>query len=65
MVEAMVALTLCDALMCQKAQCDLFPNYAPLEEQPNPMGTTAKREGGPRQAVASGNGPIGQRVDEE
>jgi chorismate synthase len=65
MVEAMVALTLADALMCQKAQCELFPNEAPLEEQPNPMGSTAHREGGPREKVASGDGPIGLRVDEE
>lgn len=66
MVEAMVALTICDALMCQKAQCELFPNDAPLEERPNPMGTTAHRAGGPRERVLStGNGPIGLRVDEE
>ncbi len=66
MVEAMVALTICDALMCQKAQCDLFPNDAPSEERPNPMGTTAYREGGPRERVlTTGSGPIGLRVDEE
>lgn len=47
MVEAMVALTLVDHLMMQKAQCELFPNDTPLELQPNPMGTTAKRVGGP------------------
>ena len=65
MVEAMVALTICDALLCQKAQCELFPNEAPLEERPNPMGTTAHREGGPREKVISGSGPIGLKVDEE
>ncbi|KAL3799377.1 hypothetical protein ACHAW5_006526 [Stephanodiscus triporus] len=66
MVEAMVALTICDALMCQKAQCDLFPNDAPLEERPNPMGTTVHRAGGPREKVlTTGSGPIGLRVDEE
>lgn len=67
MVEAMVALTLVDALMCQQAQCELFPNEASLDERPNPMGTTAKREGGPKQNVlaAAGGGPIGLRVDEE
>jgi chorismate synthase len=67
MVEAMVALTLVDALMCQQAQCELFPNEASLDERPNPMGTTARREGGPKKndlAAASG-GPIGLRVDEE
>ena len=65
MVEAMVALTLCDALMCQHAQCELFPNEASLSERPNPMGTSARREGGPREKAAAGRGPIGLRVDEE
>lgn len=67
MVEAMVALTLVDALMCQQAQCELFPNEASLDERPNPMGTTAKREGGPKENVlaAAGGGPVGLRVDEE
>jgi len=65
MVEAMVALTLADALMTQKAQCELFPNEAPAEERPNPMGTTAHREGGPREQVAVGGRPISQNVDEE
>lgn len=65
MVEAMVALTLVDALMCQQAQCEIFPNEAPLEELPNPMGTTAHREGGPKENVLAGDKPIGLRVDEE
>ncbi|KAL3791916.1 hypothetical protein HJC23_010776 [Cyclotella cryptica] len=68
MVEAMVALTLVDALMCQKGQCELFPDSAPVEERSNPMGTTAKREGGPnKEAVGVGGGdkPIGLKVDEE
>jgi chorismate synthase len=66
MVEAMVALTICDALMCQKAQCELFQNDSPVEELPNPMGTTAHRMGGPRERVlATGSGPIGLRIDEE
>lgn len=65
MVEAMVALTLVDALMCQQAQCELFPNEASVDERPNPMGTTAHREGGPREKVLAGDGPIGLRVDEE
>lgn len=65
MVEAMVALTLVDALMCQQAQCELFPNEAPLEERPNPMGTTAHREGGPKENTMTGSGPIGLKVDEE
>mmetsp|Transcript_5323 Transcript_5323/g.10138 ORF Transcript_5323/g.10138 Transcript_5323/m.10138 type:complete len:441 (-) Transcript_5323:1063-2385(-) len=73
MVEAMVALTLVDALMLQQAQCDLFPNEAPMSQRPNPMGTTAVREGGPAQGgdavVASSSGvsdkAISQRIDEE
>ncbi len=66
MVEAMVALTLCDALMCQHAQCELFPNETSLFERPNPLGSSARREGGPREKVAVGSsGPIGLSVDEE
>mmetsp|Transcript_31846 Transcript_31846/g.66940 ORF Transcript_31846/g.66940 Transcript_31846/m.66940 type:complete len:436 (-) Transcript_31846:54-1361(-) len=65
MVEAMVALTLVDAIMMQQAQCELFPNPAPSEEKPNPMGTTAHREGGPKENTMEGSGPIGLRVDEE
>lgn len=67
MVEAMVALTLVDHVMMQVAQCELFPNEAPLELQPNPMGSTAHREGGPAVfAVAtSSEKPLSQRVDEE
>mmetsp|Transcript_14942 Transcript_14942/g.26998 ORF Transcript_14942/g.26998 Transcript_14942/m.26998 type:complete len:439 (-) Transcript_14942:119-1435(-) len=68
MVEAMMALTLVDALMLQQAQCELLPNEAALDDQPNPMGTTARREGGPRHetaAVSAASGPISQRVDEE
>lgn len=65
MVEAMVALTLVDHLMMQQAQCELFPNEADADDQPNPMGTTARREGGPREITAVGGDPISQRVDEE
>ena len=69
MVEAMVALTLVDALMLQQAQCDLFPNEADADSKPNPMGVTARREGGPKKAtvLATGEGdaPISQRIDEE
>lgn len=65
MVEAMVALTICDALMLQQAQCELFPNEAPLDSRPNPMGTTAFREGGPNMNVEVSEKPISQRVDEE
>ena len=64
MVEAMVALTLVDHLMLQKAQCELFPNEASVEDRPNPMGVTAVREGGPahfEEAVSTS----GQRIDEE
>ena len=66
MVEAMVALTLMDALMTQTAQCELFPNDAPVDLKPNPMGVTAQREGGPvKPKDDKGDGPISQRVDEE
>ena len=67
MVEAMVALTLVDALMMQQAQCELFPNESPVELQPNPMGSTAKGHGQPSLALA-GDGlenAISQRIDEE
>jgi len=66
MVEAMVALTLVDHLMMQKAQCELFPNETPLELQPNPMGSTAVRVGGPHFAHSElSSTPVAQRVDEE
>ena len=65
MVEAMVALTLVDALMLQQAQCELIPNEADIDSRPNPMGMTAKREGGPRHAEPVSSGPVGQRIDEE
>lgn len=68
MVEAMVAITLVDHLMMQQAQCELFPNEAAVEELPNPMGTTAHREGGPAQAREMeevGGAPVSQRIDEE
>lgn len=62
MVEAMVALTLVDALMMQKAQCELFPNESPAELQPNPMGSTAQGRG---ESGLVTDGPVSQRVDEE
>jgi hypothetical protein len=68
MVEAMVALTLVDQLMLQRAQCELFPDETPQETRSNPLGKTAHREGGPkkaRQPIAVGTGPMTQRVDEE
>lgn len=73
MVEAMMALTLVDHIMMQKAQCELFPNTASDDERPNPMGVTAQRVGGPRSNLvtehatngAATTGPISQRVDEE
>eukprot|EP00594_Rhizosolenia_setigera_P020174 CAMPEP_0178957498 /NCGR_PEP_ID=MMETSP0789-20121207/10957_1 /TAXON_ID=3005 /ORGANISM="Rhizosolenia setigera, Strain CCMP 1694" /LENGTH=415 /DNA_ID=CAMNT_0020639773 /DNA_START=167 /DNA_END=1414 /DNA_ORIENTATION=+ len=70
MVEAMVALTLVDALMLQEAQCNLFPNEEELDKQPNPMGTTVKREGGPKFSPIGSVGAeepntVSQRVDEE
>ena len=70
MVEAMMALTLVDHVMMQKAQCELFPNEAKDDERPNPMGVTARRAGGPRSIaqhvqVGASSAPVSQRVDEE
>lgn len=66
MVEAMVAITIVDALMIQIAQCEMFPNEAAQDQRPNPMGTTAVREGGPREVVSVGSDEaISQRIDEE
>jgi chorismate synthase len=66
MVEAMVALVLVDHLMMQRAQCELFPRTATEADRPNPMGKTARREGGPiRVEHVAASGPISQRVDEE
>lgn len=66
MVEAMVALTLVDHLMMQQAQCELFPNTAAEETKPNPMGTTAQRQGGPRHVVGvATEDSVSQRIDEE
>ena len=64
MVEAMMALTLVDALMCQQAQCELIPNETPADQLPNPMGVTAKREGGPKAGAIQG-GLQDLKVDEE
>merc|ERR1712194_250960 len=64
MVEAMVCLTLVDALLLQQAQCNLFPNTESLEDRPNPIGKTAHREGGPKQNTEELNFS-GQRIDEE
>jgi chorismate synthase len=62
----MVAITLVDALMLQFAQCELFPNTAEDALRPNPMGITAKREGGPRfKAAKTQEDFLSQRVDEE
>jgi hypothetical protein len=70
MVEAMVALTLVDAIMMQKAQCELFPNESPMELQPNPMGSTVNGHGQPGITVVDGPdkelaAPVSQRIDEE
>merc|ERR1719296_246443 len=64
MVEAMVCLTLVDALLIQQAQCELFPNTESLDDRPNPIGKTAHREGGPKQNTEELNFS-GQRIDEE
>lgn len=58
MVEAMVALTLVDALMLQQAQCNLFANES---DEINPMGKTAHGRP-PHEALA---GAVDQRIDEE
>jgi chorismate synthase len=65
MVEAMVALTLVDHLMMQKSQCELFPNEAAVEDQPNPMGVTARRVAAPPAEGVTSAGVVSQRVDEE
>jgi chorismate synthase len=65
MVEAMVALVLVDHLMMQQAQCELFPRSAAIADLPNPMGKTARREGGPVHVEYAASGPVSQRVDEE
>ena len=65
MVEAMMALTLVDHIMMQKAQCELFENTLP--NRPNPLGKTAKGEKRPVQHQGSVNNSrsVSQRVDEE
>lgn len=67
MVEAMMALTLVDHLMMQKAQCELLPNEVAFEDLPNPMGKTATRSDHRiRHPIEiTGSKPISQRVDEE
>ena len=49
--------------MMQQAQCELFPNSAPLEAQPNPMGSTVEGRG--EVGLVSADGALSQRVDEE
>lgn len=65
MVEAMMALTLLDQLLQQQAQCELLPDLA--KERPNPMGVTARREGGPHVIGMESHATqsVSQRVDEE
>lgn len=76
MVEAMVALTLVDAIMMQQAQCSLLESTMPLEQRPNPMGSTVQGRGKPgmvavneeeehHAATAAVAGPVSQRIDEE
>jgi hypothetical protein len=64
MVEAMVALTLVDHLMMQQAQCELFP-YDEAADRPNPLGSTAHREGGAPVQIKADADLVSQRVDEE
>jgi hypothetical protein len=80
MVEAMVALTLVDHIMMQQAQCNLFENNMPLEQQPNPMGSTVQGRGTSKigtvedritehhhgaATATTASGPVSQRIDEE
>ena len=71
MVEAMVALCLADALMCQEAQCGLFPMTAEQKEGLNPIGVGAVREGFDADAfqrekeASAGDRAVGLKVDEE
>ena len=65
MVEAMVALTLVDHLMMQRAQCELLENETALADRPNPMGSTAHRAGGAPVQVKADADLVSQRVDEE
>jgi hypothetical protein len=77
MVEAMVALTLVDHIMMQQAQCNLFENHMPLEQQPNPMGSSVQGRGTPNgvtvenqtehhvAATTAPASPVSQRIDEE
>jgi chorismate synthase len=67
MVEAMMALTLVDNIMMQKAQCELLSNEAGLDDRPNPLGKTATRSHVRiRHPVEiTGSTPLSQRVDEE
>jgi len=53
MVEAMVALTLVDHVMMQKAQCELFPDTTEEASKPNPMGTTVRGRGGQKEEGAA------------
>lgn len=74
MVESMMCLVLADALMLQKAQCDLFPNTSPFEQRPHPLGVgdlvhhngNAVPPTNTAAAVSSSpSGPVSQRIDEE
>ena len=68
MVESMVALTLVDALMMQKAQCDLLPlNIEDAGPLPNPLGKNAVREGFSgvvEKGDGGGGGEVGLNVSE-
>jgi hypothetical protein len=66
MVEAMVALTLLDAVMMQHAQCELFPMEA---NDINPMGKNVQGRATPAAVGVHANSapskPVNQRIDEE
>ena len=62
MVEAL-ALTLVDALMIQKVQCQLFPNE--YTKEINPMGTTARVTEADCKVHAVVAKLSGQQIDEE
>jgi chorismate synthase len=68
MVESMVAITVLDALMQQRAQCELLEDEGG-EPRPNPLGKGGRREGFDgkveRVELEEGKKVVGLNVDEE
>jgi hypothetical protein len=68
MVEAMVALTLVDALMAQTAQCNLMDGVAGVAgNESNPLGKLGRREGWVKGQAAgtASDDAVALYVDEE